>query len=381
MSAYATGDVMGNAVGTVAENGAGNAVGTVVENGAGNVIGAIAENGVGNAVGMIAGNTGKGVAGGMMKAGVALKVKIAIGAVAMAVVGVGIFALVKNNKSDETVDSGVTAEMEEQLVDTKITDTEEETDTMQAVAEFSGNWEDEEEYGYPPFWLKYADLGSYEEKDFGSLMFWDKFAFGASLEDMMKSYNYYSCNTFLGHSIDTDSFDELVSYTDELVSPKHYWSIWLYEAEDVHDKCMHIYVYNMTGEELTLKECIENNQFVDQTIGGVGYGAFMEYDEDNLREDLTQLMELLGKPTKVYARINATGYTDREGEEEFADTVQMGGGSISYGLFYDRGDYVLELIVMEMRMGSYSGHVQIRYGTKEAYDYSENTDYPLYEFE
>ncbi|MCM1082345.1 MAG: sigma-70 family RNA polymerase sigma factor [Clostridium sp.] len=368
MSAYAAGDAVRNVAGTVAENGAGNVTGTVAENGAG------------NAVGTIAGNTGKGVAGGMMKAGVALKVKIAIGAVAAAVVGVGIFALVKNNKSDEAVDSGVTTEMEEQLVDTKITDTEEETDTTQAVAEFSGNWEEEEEYGYPPFWLKYADLGSYEEKDFGSLMFWDKFAFGASLEDMIMSYHYFSCKPPLEDRIETYSFDDILNYTDKKVSSGESWSVWVYEDKDVYNKCMMIDVYNMTDESLTLKECIENNQFV--YVDNVGYSPFTEYNENKIREELPHVMEILGKPSKVYAIMNTTAFTDREGQqEEFADTVQMGGGTIVYSLFYDRGDYVLDLTVTEACSSMYGGSVTIRYGTKEAYDYSENTDYPLYEFE
>ncbi len=95
----------------------------------GNVAGTVAENTMGNTVGVIAGNTGKGVAGGMMKAGIgALKVKIAIGVVVAAVVGVGVFVLVKNNKSDEDSDGGFATDMAEQFVDTEITDTEEMTD-------------------------------------------------------------------------------------------------------------------------------------------------------------------------------------------------------------------------------------------------------------
>ena len=397
VSAYgvgATGEAVGNAVGTVAENAVGNAVEAVAENAVGNTVGTVAENAVGNVVGTAAGNTVKGVAGGMMKTGIgALKVKIAIGVVVAAVVGVGAFVLIKNSKSDEASDSKTATDMVEHNVGTEIANVEESTaDTQEETTEFSGDWETPEEYGYPPFWLKYANLGALEEKDLSDVMFYDKFTFGTKLKDMFASYNYYWFNTFLGKHIETSSLDEVMNYSDELIEPGKYWTIYLQEDKEDSNHDIIIDVYNLTDSPLTLGECIENNQFVLYEMNGYEYRGYdilnVEYEKDEIRTGLPLVMDILGKPTAVYASDNSTSYTDREGQdEEFADTVQKGGGRLMYDLFYDKGEYMLNIIVSEMYISNtYRGSYTVTYFTKGVYERGasmvglEDT-YPEYDFE
>ncbi len=378
MSRFAAGNMAAYGAGA-----AGEAVGAVAENAVGNAVGAVAENAVGNTV--------KGVAGGMMKTGIgALKVKIAIGAVVAAVVGVGAFVLIKNNKSDEASDSKTATDMVEHSVGNELVDTEEPTaDTQEETTEFSGDWDTNEEYGYSPFWLKYANLGALEEKDLSDVMFYDKFTFGTNLKDMMASFNYFSCHTFLGDAIETYSFDELLNYTDEMVSPGHSCSIWVYEEKDAKDKYMHIDVYNLTDSPLTLAECIENNQFVyESDFDYEGYEILnVEYKKKELRTGLSLVMDILGKPTKVYAQRNISPTDREEQDEKFADTVQKGGGQLTYDLFYDKGDYMLDICVIESNPTNwYNGACKVMYFTKGVYEYDKTIlglydQYPEYEFE
>ena len=346
----------------------------------------VMEHVVGNAVG----DTVKGVAGGMMKTGIgALKVKIAIGVVVAAVVGVGAFVLIKNNKSDEASDSKTATDMVEHSVDTEMADTEDPaTDTQEEITEFSGDWKEKEEYGYSPFWLKYANLGALEEKDLSDVMFYDKFTFGTNLKDMFASYNYYYFNTFLGEHIETSSLDEVMNYSDELISSGSYWSIWLQEEEEDSDHDINIYVYNLTDSPLTLGECIENNQFVyESSFDHTGYEILnVEYEKDEIRTGLSLVMDILGKPTKVYVQGNSIPTERKEQDEEFADTVQRGGGQLIYDLFYDKGDYMLDICVIETNSAMYKGSCKVMYFTKGVYEYDKTIlglydKFPEYEFE
>lgn len=122
----------------------------------------------------------------------------------MAVIAAGAVFLIKNS-GDEEASGGGTGDAQEQtegredgndhMAQTAEEDGAQgqtsggESDEQGQVLEFSGDWDAVEEAGYPPFWLKYANLGALEEKDLSDLMFYDKFAFGASLEEMLSSYN------------------------------------------------------------------------------------------------------------------------------------------------------------------------------------------------
>ena len=345
----------------------------------------VMEHVVGNAVG----DTVKGVAGGMMKTGIGpLKVKIAIGVVVAAVVGVGAFVLIKNNKSDEASDSKTATDMVEHSVDTEMADTEDPaTDTQEETTGFSGDWKEKEEFGYSPFWLKYANLGALEEKDLSDVMFYDKFTFGTELKDMFASYNYYWFNTFLGEHIE-NSLDYVMNYSDELISPGSYWSIWLQEEEEDSEHDINIYVYNLTDSPLTLGECIENNQFVyESSFDHTGYEILnVEYEKDEIRTGLSLVMDILGKPTKVYVQGNSIPTERKEQDEEFADTVQRGGGQLIYDLFYDKGDYMLDICVIETNSAMYKGSCKVMYFTKGVYEYDKTIlglydKFPEYEFE
>lgn len=349
----------------------------------------------------IVGGVAKSTGGGIMKAGIhALKVKIAIGAAVAAVVGVGAFVLIKNNKSGGASDGGGIPDVVEQSSGTQIADMEEDTEktdagTAEQAAEFSGNWDEPEEYGYPPFWLKYANLGALEQKDLTNVMFYDKFTLGTNLKDILASYQYYEVYDAYGApTIKTDSLDDLFSYSQEMVAPGYYCSIWAFEEKDNYEKNIDISVYNVTDKECTLGECIENNQFFYE--GAEGYECLnIEYDETQLREQMPLVMDLLGKPTVVYARDNSTSYSDREGQEEdFDDTVYRGGGIISYTLFYDMGDYIVTISISEMVISStyYTSTCGLYYLPKSYYEYVKehgnlelhpgiSDEYPVYEFE
>ncbi|MDE6686500.1 MAG: hypothetical protein K2K17_04210, partial [Lachnospiraceae bacterium] len=154
---------------------------------------------------------------------------------------------------------------------------------------------------------------------------------------------------------------------------------------------MIISIYNLTDSEVTVWECIENNQFVYEspyTIGWEIFGIPVPYVQytDN-KEGLTELVELLGRPTMVLASSNDISETGREGEEEFAETVFRGGGSIRYHLMYERGEYILDIGVVEnCHDGVYEILCRLSYYTSGYFEYLsgetlESVEMEHYDFE
>ncbi|MDE5872724.1 MAG: hypothetical protein K2H07_02305, partial [Lachnospiraceae bacterium] len=285
----------------------------------------------------------------------------------------------------EAFDRNTATDLAEQSVATQTAKVGESTaDTQEETTEFSNDWETPEEYDYPPFWLKNANLGALEEKDLSDVMFRDKFTFGTKLKDILASYNYYWCNTFVGRHIETNTLDEVMNYSDELIRPGQSWTIRLQEEES-SDYDIQIDVYNLTDSPLSLGECIENNQFVLYEVDNydhTGYEILNVECEQDESQGLSILMDILGKPTVVYARSNSIEYTDREvQDEEFADTVQKGGGQLSYDLFYDRGDYMLNVNVCEMNFVNTHGvWCSVMYFTRGVYEYDKTQDNTILEF-
>lgn len=333
-----------------------------------------------------------------MKAGMnTLIAKIGIAAAIVAVIAAGAVFLIKNS-GDEEASGGGTGDAQEQtegredgndhMAQTAEEDGAQgqtsggESDEQGQVLEFSGDWDAVEEAGYPPFWLKYANLGALEEKDLSDLMFYDKFAFGASLEEMLSSYNYFSFDT--GYErLSCNSWEEFMECAAiNTIRAKGVRNIWCYTSEDNYDDCMTIPIYNLTDSEITIWECIENGQFF------VGYDTYssenpfklfgVPYERGSLadnREALAELVEILGKPTAVANCTNSNlSAVDREEGEEFSETVSLGGGGITYYLIYDKGDYILEIRVIEQCINSNSVTTVeplVMYLTRDVYEYNQ----------
>lgn len=270
-------------------------------------------------------------------------------------------------------------------------------DAQGQTVEFSGDWNIVEEGGYPPFWFKYANLGALEEKDFGDLMFYDKFAFGASLEEMISSYNYFYIYEYFspndsGFKTDVPALNSLEEFkewaTTNTIGAGHRNSldIWCYTEKDHYSDQMKVQIYNLTDSEVTIWECIQNDQFFVGNCGYADENGFKEFgvpynagDSEDNREALTELIELLGKPSVVANCSNGfLSWVDREEGEEFDETVSLGGGQISYDLIYDRGDYILEIQVSELATiaGRYlATFCHMNYLTRDVYEYRQE-NYP-----
>lgn len=267
-------------------------------------------------------------------------------------------------------------------------------DTQGQSVGFTGDWNIVEEGGFPPFWFKYANLGALEEKDFSDLMFYDKFAFGASLEEMISSYNdfsifdYYSPNDsgFPSNVSGLNSLEEFKEWatTNMIRAGQHYNSLelWCYTAEDDYSDKMKVQIYNLTDSEVTVWECIQNGQFFWGNCGYADENGFRELgvpynggDSVDNREALTELVEILGKPSMVANCGNGfLSWVDRDEDEEFDETVSLGGGQIGYTLVYDRGDYILQIRVSELATiaGRYlATSCHMNYLTRDVYEYRQ----------
>lgn len=306
-----------------------------------------------------------GVKGGIMKTGAnTIIAKIAIAAAVVMVIAAGAVFFIKNSREDEVSDSGTRGDAQEQTSgyesgdsQGQTADHESEDDSQGQTAGSYVDWDAVEEYGYPPFWLKYANLGALEQKDFSGLMFYDKFAFGASLEDMISSFNYFRLFKNNNQIARLNSLGELMEFAasnTSIIGAKNYIEIHCYTEEGNNDDSMTFQVYNLTDSDATIYECIENNQFIFTSAAVDGYDVFgVAYDgrdyADN-RAGLSELMEVLGQPVMVTYDSdlgNKIAITGRESGETFAETVSKGGGEIFYHLVYLKGDYILGINITE----------------------------------
>lgn len=268
--------------------------------------------------------------------------------------------------SNDSNSSGGTSEF---LTDSEVSAFE---DTETAKEAFSGDWEAEEEYGYSPFWLKYADFGSMEEKDFSDVMFFNKFSFGTDLMGILSGYSSFDVFDAYGSGLlKQSSLEDILNYTKEMVSPNQY--VHIYTSD------MSLKVYNLTDSPITIKECIQNNQFI---LDSSEYGGFstankilgFDFTKEEFRAGMADVMGILGKPTQVYYRHNSSVNTDRSGEESFDDTVKIGGGWLIYQLLYDKGEYLLCIEISEDNyFGKYGGEADLVYITKDLYTYLNTT--------
>lgn len=195
---------------------------------------------------------------GIMEAGKnTLIAKIGIAAAIVAVIAVGAVFFMKNSGEEEASGRGRRDDAQEQTsgsddVQGQTSGHESEgdaqdqvsgsgagDDTQGQVVEFSGDWDMVEESGYCPFWLKYANLGALGEKDLGDIMIFDKFTVGASLEEMISSYNYFRFSA--GSNIpDCNSLEEFMECATTNTMHYNSMNIWCYTEKDDYSDSMTI---------------------------------------------------------------------------------------------------------------------------------------------
>lgn len=283
------------------------------------------------------------------------------------VLGVSLFGCGKKEKQDAVQGEGTVQSVAEQSDTEKPKDTEEENS-------FSGDYTQPEKWGYTPYWLKYGLDGS-EKKDLSTLTIFDCVTDGLSLNDVLHSpeFTYYEFRDY-GAKTESDNVDDIINSGDSAtINSGNYVEIRMYKEKE--GDYIVVTVYNLSDESKTLAQCIEGNQFYvgdnnqvrDDTSVRMAFG--IEIEQEKYWEALVSLCDLLGKPDQVYYTMNASGWTDRDDEDEtFAETVEMGGGYIIYDMMYQLEHGKLFVGITE---NNYVGEcdIQVCYCTDALYEY------------
>lgn len=283
------------------------------------------------------------------------------------VLGVSLFGCGKKEKQDAVQGEGTVQSVAEQSDTEKPKDTEEENS-------FSGDYTQPEKWGYTPYWLKYGLDGS-EKKDLSTLTIFDCVTDGLSLNDVLHSpeFTYYEFRDY-GAKTESDNVDDIINSGDSAaINSGNYVEIRMYKEKE--GDYIVVTVYNLSDESKTLAQCIEGNQFYvgdnnqvrNDTSVRMAFG--IEIEQEKYWEALVSLCDLLGKPDQVYYTMNASGWTDREDEDEtFAETVEMGGGYIIYDMMYQLEHGKLFVGITE---NNYVGEcdIQVCYCTDALYEY------------
>lgn len=283
------------------------------------------------------------------------------------ILGVSLFGCGKKEKQDAGQNEGPAQNVAEQSDTEKPKDTEEENS-------FSGDYTQPEKWGYTPYWLKYGLDGS-EKKDLSTLTIFDCVTDGLSLNDVLHSpeFTYYEFRDY-GAKTESDNVDDIINSGDSAtINSGSYAEIRMYKEKD--GDYIVVTVYNLSDESKTLAQCIEGNQFYvgdnhqvrNDTSVRMAFG--IEIEQEKYWEALVSLCDLLGKPDQVYYTMNASGWTDRDDEDEtFAETVEMGGGYIIYDMMYQLEHGKLLIGITE---NNYVGEcdIQVCYCTDALYEY------------
>lgn len=284
------------------------------------------------------------------------------------VLGVSLLGCGKKEKQDAVQGEGTVQSVVEQ------SDTEKQTDTKEENS-FSGDYTQPEKWGYTPYWLKYG-LDGAEKKDLGTLTIFDCVTDGLSLNDVLHSpeFTYYELHFSYTTKSESDNIDDIINYdASDMFSHGYSAEIWMYKEKD--GDYIVVTVYNLSDESKTLAQCIEGNQFYvgdnhqvrNDTSVRMAFG--IEIEQEKYWEALDSLCDLLGKPDQVYYTMNASGWTDREDEDEtFEETVEMGGGYIIYDMMYQLEHGKLLIGVSE---SNYVGEcdIEVCYCTDALYEY------------
>lgn len=238
---------------------------------------------------------------------------------------------------------------------------------------FSGDWSKPEEAGYPPFWLKYGPK-ALEKKDLSNLELFGCFTDGMSLKDILYNpkFTYYEVKIGYASRVETEDLQGTLAADTETYGHGSVGEIYLYEEQGGN----YIYVefYNLSEEQLSLTDIIERNEFGVGEIGQIKECNFgrtalgMSYDVFDSSK-YVELGELLGKPDKIYQGYQGLLLTQREGSEEsFEETVQLGGGTISYDMLYQMQNGKLFVSVIEAHVDeSYASYEEDQAGVTVEY--------------
>lgn len=242
------------------------------------------------------------------------------------------------------------------------------------VAEFSGDYTQEEKWGYTPFFLKYGFRNA-EKKDLSDVVVFDCAQQGKTLEEVLRSEGFVSYELDGQNAeLETTNIDDIINYDSTWTMSGHSRAeINMYREDGTY---VEVAVYNITTEPMTMAECIAASQFYvgdnsDISDEYSGRNAFDLGDEYSIAY-LEQLVEMLGKLDSLHQQTNIIMNTDRKDEEEsFAETVQKGGGILSYDLIYQMEGSKLFVSISEYNMyGDYSvEYISVCYCTDDLYVY------------
>ena len=205
------------------------------------------------------------------------------------------------------------------------------------AAEFSGDYTQVEEWGYTPFFLKYGFRNA-EKKDLADVVVFDCAQQGKTLEEVLRSEG------FVSYELDGQNAELETTNIDDIINYDSTWTMSGHSSVDINlyredGSYVEVSVYNITTEPMTMAECVAASQFYVGDTGDISekYSAKNAFDlgEEYSIAYLEQLIEMLGKPDSLHQKLNIIMNTDRKDEEEsFAETIQKGGGIISYDLIY-----------------------------------------------
>ena len=266
-----------------------------------------------------------------------------------------------------------------------------------AASTFSGDWEAEEESGFSPFFLKYG-LNGLEEKNIDDVVIDDAFKVSdiTDLSKVLSGYNYFTAADY-STEIYVEGADAFLNYDGEINSSatgdKNVMTgdmdVYMFKNEpDEKSRSYHgdleIVVYNYTGEPLAWKDVIPLGVYRT----GLNYGmdkeryanVLLNIDPDadpaDFRNTMSDIVEVLGKPSHVYEEFSMHMNTGRDGEETFEETCNLGGGNLNYVLVYEREGYTLEIEVTEKNyLGSYEGNAYLSFYTEGAHHDEYSTEF------
>lgn len=280
-----------------------------------------------------------------------MKKKILFMAMAVMLTGLTACGQDKEEKKPVSGESGVSTVSDEK-------ETVKDDDKNKAEDEFSGDWYAAEESGYPPFWLKYGPK-NLEKKDLSDVELYGCFTDGTPLKEIITNPKFTYCKvTGAGQKLEIDDMSTFLASPTDADAKGSGYEIYLYEEKDGIP--IHIEAYVLGEESKTFAECVEENQFIigdcsqlsRENYADIALGIQNCKGSECTVDSCIQVGELLGKPDKIYGKYNSEMLTDRKDgpEESFAETVQIGGGGISYDMMYKMEHGMLFVSISEANL-------------------------------
>lgn len=294
-----------------------------------------------------------------------------------------------------TTDSAQETSVENSKTNEKATENEEASeDTSGASAAsadaFSGDWNEKEATGYSPFFLKYG-LQGVDVKNTDDVQMYGLFTLGQceDLKSILSNFNYFVAKDIYV-SRKYSSADELINdeslfrgdqFMDEennKIGEDVDICCYLDDPDEGGKLIITLNVVNTTGVHTDMKTLIATNSFRSEANMGFDHDSSISKsfqigtgDNDEFRADLAQVIDLMGKPDKIYKGMNTCMNTDRydknsDEKEAFEDTVANGGGMINYVLVYEKDNYNVEMTIVETNYhDKYKGDFEIVFTSKD----------------